>query len=222
MPAALPILPTDRGVGENVVTLSVWAIQRLSAISFFTMVILLSAAATQFVWNSLRKDLPNWPRLTYWRALGLVLVWGCLFIVVLTMISGARELMTPGAWERQGATYRLADSTAKDSGPDVDDERHRRLVELRTMLWHHAATHMGKFPNQEPTQSPIPAALWQLPDLPNQRFQYVADQSANESPDLLAYEPELGRATRVVLMTDGSIVRLSSLDIARLLAGVRK
>ena len=27
--------------------------------------------------------------------------------VVLAMISGARELMTPGAWEKHGATYRL-------------------------------------------------------------------------------------------------------------------
>jgi len=26
---------------------------------------------------------------------------------VLTMISGARELMTPGAWEKDGAIYRL-------------------------------------------------------------------------------------------------------------------
>lgn len=40
--------------------------------------------------------------------MGLVVLWGLLFIVVLAMISGARELMTPGAWEKQGATYRLA------------------------------------------------------------------------------------------------------------------
>ena len=30
--------------------------------------------------------------------------------IVLTMISGARELMTPGAWERNGVTYRLSES----------------------------------------------------------------------------------------------------------------
>ncbi len=37
----------------------------------------------------------------------MVVLWGLLFTVVLAMISGARELMTPGAWEKQGATYRL-------------------------------------------------------------------------------------------------------------------
>jgi hypothetical protein len=30
-----------------------------------------------------------------------------LFLLVLTMISGARELMTPGAWEKKGFTYQL-------------------------------------------------------------------------------------------------------------------
>ena len=50
---------------------------------------------------------PNLPKLNFWRALGLTVLWGLLFMVVLTMISGGRELMTPGAWDRQGATYKL-------------------------------------------------------------------------------------------------------------------
>jgi hypothetical protein len=222
MPASLPILPSDRGLAENVVTMSKWAMQRLDAISFFALIILLSAAATQRIWNAFQKDFPRWPRLTYWRALGLILVWGCLFIVVLTMISGARELMTPGAWERQGATYRLTNSAAKDSDSAADRERETRLVELRTQLWRYAATHLGKFPSQDAKASPIPPALWQLPDLSDQRFQYVAEQSASESGELLAYEPEFGRSTRLVLLTDGSIVRLSSAEIAKLQARVRK
>ena len=36
-----------------------------------------------------------------------VVLWGLLFMLVLTMISGARELLTPGAWEKKGATYQL-------------------------------------------------------------------------------------------------------------------
>ena len=36
-------------------------------------------------------------------------VWGSLFVLVLTMISGARELMTPGAWKKDGITYVLED-----------------------------------------------------------------------------------------------------------------
>jgi hypothetical protein len=49
------------------------------------------------------------PWISYPKALGVVVLWGLLFSVVLAMISGARELMTPGAWEQQGATYRLRD-----------------------------------------------------------------------------------------------------------------
>jgi hypothetical protein len=45
--------------------------------------------------------------MTYARALAAVALWGFVFVIVLTMISGARELLTPGAWEKQGATYKL-------------------------------------------------------------------------------------------------------------------
>lgn len=83
---------------------------RVEAISFFLAVLLASAGMIQWIWNALRKDFARLPRLNYWRSLGLVAIWGLLFVVVLTMVSGARELMTPGAWERNGATYRLTDA----------------------------------------------------------------------------------------------------------------
>jgi hypothetical protein len=82
---------------------------RIEAISFFLAVLLAMAGVVQVVWNCLRGAFARLPRLNYWRALGLVFLWGLLFSVVLSMISGARELMTPGAWEKQGATYRLKD-----------------------------------------------------------------------------------------------------------------
>jgi hypothetical protein len=81
---------------------------RVEVISFFLVVLLLSARVIQAIWNGLRKDFARLPRLGYRRALGIVVLWGLLFVVVLAMISGARELMTPGAWKRDGATYRLA------------------------------------------------------------------------------------------------------------------
>jgi hypothetical protein len=37
------------------------------------------------------------------------------------MISGARELMTPGAWEKQGVTYRLADQAEAKAPPQGDE-----------------------------------------------------------------------------------------------------
>lgn len=80
---------------------------RLEAISFFLAILLLSAAAIQWLWNGLRTSFTRLPRLSYGKAVSVVILWGLLFSVVLAMISGARELMTPGAWKRQGATYQL-------------------------------------------------------------------------------------------------------------------
>lgn len=80
---------------------------RIEAISFFVAVLLGSAGLVQWVWNGLRGSFTRLPRLNYPRAVGLVVLWGLLFTIVLTMISGARELMTPGAWEQRGATYKL-------------------------------------------------------------------------------------------------------------------
>lgn len=81
---------------------------RLENLSFFLMGFFLSALAVEFLWNYLARDWPVLPRLTYGKALGLVTLWGLLFVLVLTMISGARELMTPGAWQSNGVTYKLS------------------------------------------------------------------------------------------------------------------
>jgi hypothetical protein len=81
--------------------------QRLEVISFFLLGLLICAAVIRWVWNGLRKDFAVLPRLSYARALGIIVLCGLLFVLVLTMISGARELMTPGAWEKKGLTYRL-------------------------------------------------------------------------------------------------------------------
>ena len=77
--------------------------------SFFLMGFFLSALGVQKLWNILQRDWTALPRLSYGKALSLVLLWGLLFVLILTMISGARELMTPGAWKNDGVTYRLND-----------------------------------------------------------------------------------------------------------------
>jgi hypothetical protein len=82
---------------------------RFEAISFFIALLLLVALIVQRLWNSLGKDFQKLPRIGYGRALAGVTLWGLLFLLILTMISGARELMTPGAWEKHGSTYRLKD-----------------------------------------------------------------------------------------------------------------
>lgn len=98
-------------------TLSKLAKLRLDAISFFLVGLLASGWAIQLIWNSLTKDFPKLPRISYLRSLGLIALWGLLFLLVLTMISGARELMTPGAWRKNGLTYELAEPEKPESPP---------------------------------------------------------------------------------------------------------
>lgn len=93
-------------------TMSDLARLRLETISFFLIVLIVSAALVWWMWNGFRRgDASRLPHLTYAKALGVVVLWGLLFSVVLAMIAGARELMTPGAWERDGATYKLRPPT---------------------------------------------------------------------------------------------------------------
>lgn len=82
---------------------------RFDAISFFAFVFLVSTWVVQGLWNYLAHDWPALPRISFLRACSLVLLSGLLFAIVLTMISGARELMTPGAWEKKGWTYQLSE-----------------------------------------------------------------------------------------------------------------
>jgi hypothetical protein len=82
---------------------------RLESISFFVVVLLLSAWGVMAMWNGLQRDFPRLPGMSYRRALAVMTLWGLVFVLVLSMISGARELMTPGAWEKVGATYKLKD-----------------------------------------------------------------------------------------------------------------
>ena len=54
------------------------------------------------------------PRISYGKSLALVVIWGLLFLVVLTMIAAAREMMTPGTWQKQGLLYKLPASQAPE------------------------------------------------------------------------------------------------------------
>ena len=90
-------------------------VQRLQVMSFFLTALLLSAVAVKWLWNGLQQEFTKLPRLTFGKSLLMTIAWGILFCIVLVMISGARELMTPGAWEKTGATYELVDRQQPDS-----------------------------------------------------------------------------------------------------------
>jgi hypothetical protein len=143
--------------------------------------------------------------------LSLVILWGLLFVVVLTMISGARELMTPGAWRKQGWTYRLTEPASGTMDPVA--ERRVALERLRFALWQYAAAHEGQFPPKG--EASIDPALWTIPGKPGLQFVYVVSRTADEAGRVVVYEPELAGEERQVLLTNGMIGMMRTADILK-------
>ena len=112
----LSVTPNDAHAGMPSVSLTDLARMRLDAISFFLAVLVGCALGVKLIWNSFARDFEKLPSLSFGKAFGLVTLWGMLCVVVLTMISGARELMTPGAWQKDGFTY----SRTEPDGTAVD------------------------------------------------------------------------------------------------------
>lgn len=206
MPSPLPSDP------ELVWRLGDSATMRLQTISFFLVGFFVAAGVVQLLWNVLRRDIPAMPRLSYGRAVAGVLLWGLLFVIVLTMISGARELMTPGAWKKQGFTFKLDEPKAPS--PDVARpvKNRERLEQLRVALLQFAATHQGRFPSRE-EMSLIASELWEVPDAGGVRFHYRPGRLADQTQEVMAYEPEFDPARRLVLKSSGDIVEMSSADL---------
>ena len=112
---------------------------RLEDISFFIFLLLTCALVFKFLWNYGFKNFNRIPRLKYFQALCLCLIFGLASLLILTMISGIREVLTPGAWRRQGSSYRLND-------PAQEPARLRSLQQLRVALFEYARNHDGHFP----------------------------------------------------------------------------
>lgn len=173
---------------------------RLEEISFFSILILGCALGVRLMWNSLAKDFPRLPRLSYLRSLSLTALLGLLLLLVLTMISGARELLTPGAWRKQGATYRL-NVTISDS------LRRAALESLWVALFEYSRKHGGQFPPRDFSPE-IPERLWLAPDREGTRFVYLPGLTTEARTNLLACEPvELGEE-RFALFANGEIRKL--------------
>lgn len=189
------------------------SLSRWQALSFFAVIILGSAAVVQWLWNILAKDFTRLPTLRFSRALSFVILWGLLAVIVLTMVSGARELMTPGAWRKQGWTYQLANQ------PPADDLRLARrkagLARLKEALWQYAAQHEGEFPS--PSNREIPEKYWRIPGWGETRYLYVMGQRPSISGNVLAYEPELDAAERMVLLSNGVIGLVTTTELDKLL-----
>jgi hypothetical protein len=195
------------------------AVARLQSLSFFLMGFLLSALLIQLLWNAVRKDWSFLPRLTYAKALGVVFLWGLLFVLVLTMISGARELLTPGAWEKQGVTYHLKGAPEPPETESLEKKREQQLIRVKTALWQFAAEHHGHFPDTLAAAG-LTKENQQVPDLTGMSYIYVKGLTPGQGKTPLLYEPDIFGPERLVLFSNGEIRPLKSNDLQQALATV--
>ncbi|MDF1754679.1 MAG: hypothetical protein P1U89_17980 [Verrucomicrobiales bacterium] len=179
---------------------------RLEVLSFFLATFLVSALILKAIWNYLAPDFSWMPRVTYRKSLAILTIAGLFLYVVLTMISGARELMTPGAWKKEGPTYRLR----------TDDEKaipttHRKMMiqNLSQRLSEYATTNNGKFPPQRlGPEIPVESWIFSMDGKISMPFEYIAGQTlstTDEEKTVIAYEPPIAGPNRFALFSDGSI-----------------
>ena len=193
---------------------------RYEAISFFLVMLLLAALAVRLLWNYLVRDFPALPRLSFVKSLGVVMMWGLLVLVVLTMIAAAREMMTPGSWQKQGFLYTLAEPNApkpaaqelvKDRAQESNDVRRQGLEDLKTELWKYAAAHQGALPAAD--RAAILPQLWEVAGIVGARYRYVAGLNLSQDSRIVVYEPAVHGDQRFVLRLNGRIELLSSASL---------
>lgn len=194
--------------------------QRVEAISFFLGLFLLVTLAVKALWNRLRRDVPRLPHLSFGAAIALVFLWGLGFQLVLSMIAGGRELMTPGAWEKTGSTYKLKTMLPPPDKELLSQARRQRLEGLREGLWAYAATHAQDLPASD-FEPGVPEERWRVLGGSGIHYIYVSGQKVDSAPAPLAYEPGLFGRDRWVLFTDGDIRLMPVQDIHAALRGSR-
>jgi hypothetical protein len=209
------VLSAPVGVaGMPSLTVTELASARLDAISFFLLIYLLCALVFRWLWNALARDFPALPRLSYKGALGVLVVAGVFVYFILTMISGARELMTPGAWVKQGATYQLA-SQMDDPKAWLNTARKRSFERIRDELHRYSLEHGGKLPDAITAAKSLPADLWKGIDPVGNELCYMAGRSLEGKPKIIAYEPRMYGTKRWVLLTDWTLLELPGEELEK-------
>lgn len=216
-------LSTSALAGMPSVSLTNMGRMRLEVISFFTVLLLLSTLLILLLWNMLAKDFKWLPRLTFFRALLVTILWGLLFVFVLTMIAGARELLQPGAWERTGALYKLSDDDkvenedARQAQARLLDRRTDAMRDLRAVLFSYAAANDGLFLPSTEVPGITPAIL-EIPNAHGAQYIYRPHhKQSDDPPAIIAFEPEIFGNGRVVLYSDGRVELLAESEFLKII-----
>lgn len=182
----------------------------LSTAAFLIAVV--GAFLVKIGWNATVRS-TSLPAMNYRRALGATLLGGVLFFLVLVMIAGSRELLTPGAWRPKGMLYELADATQETpEATSLDAEtllpndgsvasrraaRYAALVRLRDALQKRSDEHDGALPPDIESAN-LPIEYWTIPAAGGLRYLY------DPQSDPLVREPDFDPPA-LMLNRDGRI-----------------
>jgi len=205
----LACMATPAHAGMTVYDLTDVARLRLEDISFYGFLLLLATLGIRLLWNFLARDFSRLPRLSFLKALSLTGLLSLLMLLILVMISGAREILTPGAWYCQGSHYRPNDVGNREM-------RQQSIEALRAALLQYAHTHDGRFPPHDYV-SEIPSKVWEAPDSSGTRYIYVAGLTLGQSNALLVCEPLNFGQQRLILFADGRIQSSKTEEIHQLM-----
>jgi hypothetical protein len=206
-------MPSAVHAGMSTVTLSDFGRDRLIGISTVLFFVIIVVAITlTYCWNRLVAD-TNLPRLTHPKAVGFAFLTGLLFFLVLVMIAGSRELLSPGAWKPKGILYELSDKSTspKSTSARFDSEtliplddtpearlavRRESLERLRAALWKYADENDGNFPDALPPQ------LQTIPVSGGVKYLYYP----SSTDAFLVLEPDIGEPPQLGINPRGMIV----------------
>jgi len=181
---------------------------RLEEISFFIVLLLVCAFFIKVIWNYAVKGFAFLPKLKFLQSLCLSILFGLLTLLILTMISGIREVLTPEAWRKQGSSYRLNASSQ-------EPVRRRGMEQLRSALFDYSKQHDGHFPASD-FGSEIAEKLWEAPDQIGTHYIYSGGLTTNDTERALALEPLNFGDQRFVLFVSGELRSLSKSEIENL------
>ena len=191
--------------------------QRIAAISFCLLVVLVAALGLRAIWNGVGRDVAGFPRLSRLQALSLIglaglVVWPAL---VLTSTEGEGEATVPAGWQPRGWGEDRAGPSG-DTGvspppplPGLDEKagRRERLARLKESLWKYARDHGGQFPPSR-VASEISDRTWETGDSSRMPYLYIPGSRVDEGSAVVALEPGIYATGRLALLSDGTIGEL--------------
>ena len=192
----------------------------LTGISFSIFVILVVVSLLIFLcWNKFLRG-KELPKISWFKSLVIALLGGCLFCLILVMIAGSRELLTPGAWKQKGVLYELSEKDIElASSPAYNPQtlvplndlpeslaaaRYAAVVRLRNALVQFQKDHNGKLP-ESIAQSGFNSSYWIIPISGGLSYvyqpkdqKYIVITPRNDDSPVLCIDP----ACRIIEVSD--------------------